>query len=136
MWERPSRTKAVGPQLQADLQRGLQRVRYLTQLALHSSLPASLSPLIYPFSSLSFMRCTRPSHYLSLSPLFAPFPLIFAPKACLVVPIPEFSKKVKKAKSGEGRGQSSKRGNQRRIDANEKRGKERLRGFGWWGGGC
>lgn len=54
--ERPSMTNAIGPQLQADLQRGLQRVRYLTQLALHFSLPAvlllpHLSFLLPPFLS-------------------------------------------------------------------------------------
>lgn len=102
MRERPSRTEAVGPQLQADLQRGLQRVRYLTQLALHSSLPPCLSlshPLIYPFSSLAFFHeghsLLPPPLSLPLYFLSALFPLTFAPKACLAVPIPEFSKVIK-----------------------------------------
>lgn len=108
------RERAEGPQLQADLQRGF-RVRYLTQL--HSSLPASLTPsFILSPPTLSFMRYTP----LSLSFLSTLFPLTFAPKASLVVPIPKISKD-KKDKSGEGRRESS-RGNQRRINANKRDG--------------
>lgn len=74
---------------------------------------------------------------LSLSFLSALFPLIFAPKARIVLPIPEFSKgkkiKVEKARGKEGGG-GSKGWNQRRIDANKKRRKESEReGRGRWG---
>lgn len=70
--ERPSMTKAVGPQLWADLQRGLQRVRYLTQLALHSSLSASLSPPHLSFLLPPFLSWGAPT-----SPLCPSFLLSF-----------------------------------------------------------
>lgn len=147
--QKRSMTKAVGPQLRADLQRGSQRVRYLTQLALHSSLPASFTPsfMLSP-PSLSFMHPTPtppPPFPLSFLP-FAPFPpshlllpiFTLAPKACLVVPIPEFSKEKDKSREGGWVGVG---GTQRRRESEEnwrkqeKREEESEEGFlagRWW----
>lgn len=133
--ERLSMAKAVGPKIQADLQRVFQRVRYLTQLALHSSLTASLSPP-HLSSSLPFFHEVHsplelPPPFFSVLPFRSLSPH-FRSKSMPHSLHPWVFKRIKD-KSGEGGGGGGAAKEGIRGELTQTRGKKKVRGLGrWW----